>query len=424
MNQSNKDHESSRKPKSPPPVPPPVPPPIPAATAIFRSVSLAPMPAAHSFHHSAPPPAKSFFKSHSSPPAEGQTQVAKAPPADDWSWKVDKLEPVPVFHPLERTAVHLHSIPLQTVASRISDVLKSKSITSSYQNARVDCLTESLLKFSIQLWQGSDSSTVIIEIQRRQGCCIEMRSARALVVEAAQNGHTKAKESATSANSVVQMLMSQTSLPVHVEEDCFGSALGISLRMLESKRLDENRMGLESLCTLTDSSRVVAGDAEKAASTILSDSHLQGLLEKYFVQMKLSHKGSTGSDYDDDTMDYEDGQFVGCCHILSLRLLSNVLELADTVHAKIDLTSMFWQTVLHALYYNANIASSRPLEASLSIKSLRLLQTLEPSTFNLAPSERHLHEVLMTAHQFGRQHNRSLEVESKRLMGRLGLPVH
>jgi len=289
----------------------------------------------------------------------------------------------------------------------------------------VDCLTETLLKFSIQLWQGSGSSTVIIEMQRRQGCCIEMQSVRGLVIEAAQNGHSQAKKPQSDAvNTVVQMLMKQTSLPSPMQEDCFGSALGIGLRMLGSKRLDENRMGLESLCSLTNPSRVLAEEAEKAACSILSDNQLQGLLEKYFMQMKLSKQGSVGSDYDDDTMDYEDGQFVGCCHILALRLLSNVLELTDTVHSKIDLSSPFWQTVLQALYYNANVAASRPLEASLSIKSLRFLQTLEPSILSAASGERHLQEVLANAHQFGRQHNRSLEVESERLMGCLGLPVY
>merc|ERR1712130_1022852 len=101
----------------------------------------------------------------------------------------------------------------------------------------------------------------IIEIQRKQGCCIEMQRIRAVIAEAAQSGNVEVKEnSAESACSVVQKLMNTTALPTPVDEDCVGSALAIGQRMLESKRLDENRMGLESLCTLTDSSKVVAAD--------------------------------------------------------------------------------------------------------------------------------------------------------------------
>ena len=312
--------------------------------------------------------------------------------------------------------MHIQSTPLDTVTTRISDCLKSNSITTSYHNARVDCLTDCLLRFSIQLWQGSDSSTTIIEIQRKQGCCIKMQRVRALVAEAAQHGNVDVSESsADNACSVVQRLMKNTALPTPVDSDCFGSAMAISQRMLESKRCDENRMGLESLCALTDSTKVIAAEAQKASNTLLSDAHLQGLLEKYFVQVKLS--GS--SDQEDDTMDYEHGQFSGCCHILALRLLANVLESVATDSVKIDLTSSFWTTVLNALYYNANVASSRPLEACLSIKSLRLLQALEPSCLSLAPSEQGLHKVLTTAQQFGRQHNHLLEVESKRLIGQL-----
>ena len=85
--------------------------------------------------------------------------------------------------------------------------------------------------------------------------------------------------------------------------------------------------------------------------------------------------------------------------------------------APFDLTSLFWSTVLQALYYNLEVAAHRPLEASLSAKCLRLLQSLEPHLQVLAKI--HLLSSLESANQYGKAHSLSLEQESEQLMGRL-----
>jgi hypothetical protein len=146
--------------------------------------------------------------------------------------------------------------------------------------------------------------------------------------------------------------------------------------------------------------------------------------------MELIHNQPTtkeedDNDNDDDavTMEYEGGQFFGSLHLLSLKVLSQSLESAaynqSSNQIPIDLSSFFWQTILQALYYNLQVASRRPLKASVSIRCLRLLQTVEPSTLKLVPSQSRLHEFLSSARQYGRDHSRSLEQETEQLMGRL-----
>jgi hypothetical protein len=142
---------------------------------------------------------------------------------------------------------------------------------------------------------------------------------------------------------------------------------------------------------------------------------------------------------DDIAMDYyEQGQFFGCLHFLVLQVLSHALESVAyhqqsplschrTSSLSMNFSALFWQRVLQALYYNLKVASRRPLEASLSIRRLRLLQTVEPSMTleSIAPvNQRRLYECLLSARQYGRRHSRSLEQETEELMGRLGFAVH
>jgi hypothetical protein len=352
--------------------------------------------------------------------------------------------------------------------------MKNQSITCSYHSdvGRVDCLTDGLLKFVVQLWQGCSSAddknnnkhVIVMEVERRQGGSIELQGLRNKLVQAILSGKSSSclerppKHSSRTTCEFLESIVlddntgatttSPLPPPPPLETDYLSTTLELCQRMLESGRLDENRLGLESLCILTDPSKVLAKDADQASRVILSDSSFQNLLAKYFVHMGLNdhnHEPTTsimheqeGRD-DDIAMDYEQGQFFGCLHFLALQVLSHALESVayhqqspSSRHNRaspsfsIDFSALFWQRVLQALYYNLKVASRRPLEASLSIRCLRLLQTMEPSTIleSVAPvNQRRLYECLLSARQYGRRHSRSLEQETEELMGRLGF-VH
>jgi hypothetical protein len=369
-----------------------------------------------------------------------------------------------MYHPLERTALALKDLTVDTVTARISGFMKNKSITCSYHSdvGRVDCLTDSLLKFVVQLWQGSsadgknnnnNNNVIVMEIQRRPGCSIELQRLRKELVQAILSGKSSClepKHSRTTCEFLESFVLDDSTgastpsaLLPPLEKDYLTTTLDLCRRMLESGRLDENRLGLESLCILTDPCKALAKDADQASRVILSDGSFQTLLAKYFVHMGLihDHEPTTvnmheeGGD-DDIAMNYEQGQFFGCLHFLALQILSHALESvaynqqSSSRHSSsslsIDFSALFWQRVLQALYYNLKVASRRPLEASLSIRCLRLLQTVEPSTTleSVAPvNQRRLYECLLRARQYGRGHSRSLEQETEELMGRLGF-VH
>lgn len=281
-------------------------------------------------------------------------------------------------------------------------------------------MTDELLKFTVQLWEGSKPDTFIVEVQRRQGCCVQMQHIRSLLTQAILEDVTSEPESKPARNTCE--FLERMLPPLPSRDECLPSALECCKDMLQSERLDANRLGLESLCTLTDPSKMLSKDADQACHLILTDSTWQGLLEKYFVDMKSAGNNTDDSmEVDGVTMDYEQGEFFGSLHLLALKVLAQTLESSPPSHRSlsIDLDSMFWTTILQALYYNTQVASCRPLEASVSIRCLRLLQTLEPSTLNSAPSQNGLQQFLNSAHQYGRDHNRSLEQETDQLMGRL-----
>ena len=354
-----------------------------------------------------------------------------------WVWKIENLQPIPMYHPLERTALIMDGLTVDIVTARISGFMKNHSITCSYQSNEgwVECLTDGLLKFVVQLWQGSKNSkhAIIMEVQRLQGCSMELQKLRSELAQAIHSEKSSDLESnpwkKATCDCLESVVRDNTAFLPLPENKNLATALELCQQMLESGRLDENRLGLESLCILTDPSKVMAKDADLAAHTILSNDSFQRLMVEYFLHMKVSNSDEPTFAHDDNdgdiTMNYEQGSFFGSMHFLALKIVSQSLELVQQqpIKASIDLSASFWHTVLQALYYNLKVASNRPLEASISIRCLRLLQTVEP-TMGLESAElanqRGLYECLLSARQYGRKHSRSLEQETEALMGRLG----
>jgi len=403
----------------------------PSEGAVFRSISMS---------FAAPTPKiqedssrnKSFKKAHFNPIPLGA--AASNPSDESWVWKIEtSLRPLPLFHPLERTALTIEDVSLDTVTSRISEFMKQKSITCSYQTDNVECLTDGLLKFVVQLWKGAakNKNHTVLEIQRKQGCCLDMQAMRRDLVQAILTGSVDRQKSnppRSSCEFLESFLKKAGNMvpPTPKLGKCLPTAVSMCRRLLESNHLDENRLGLESLIFLTDSSKTFATDADKVSSEILRDTSFQDLLLKYFVDTERIP--SNILETDTGVMGYGQGEFFGCLHIMALKVLSNALASAARKQPLppstcIDLSSLFWQRVLEALYYNLQSAPHRPIEASLSIRCLHLLQIVEPSTANLAPSQGSLHQHLLNAYKFGRNHSRSLERETEQLMGRLGF-VH
>jgi hypothetical protein len=381
-----------------PAIPPPLPP--------FRSVSMMAPPAM--------PMKQSFSRAQSkatySPSQDKQLKLQKShftpitptSSASTWTWKVTQVAPVPLYHPLERTAISSND-SVDIITERISSFMKAHSVQCSYQEdmARVNCSTDCCVHFAVQLWR--KNSSIIIEVQRRQGCAIAMQALRQQLTHCILHGEDSSLKETSAANASSSRACSfLKQMPLPASEERLGDCLELCQRFLESDLLDQNRLGLESLCTLTDPSKVLPKDAQDTSTLMLQDATMQKLLLKFFKA-------------DTQAMGHEE-HFHGTLHLLALKALAGAVETSNTTtkDAAIDIDSVFWQTVLQAYYKNIQRANQRPIEASLSIRSLRLLQALEPST--MATMQQPLDQFLHVAHEYGRQHSQSLQKETELLM--------
>jgi len=171
------------------------------------------------------------------------------------------------------------------------------------------------------------------------------------------------------------------------------SCMDICQEMLSSTLQDQNRMGLESLCVLTNASKVQ--DPQESCEKVLQDKSLQSLLVKYFAAADTEAN----------------------LHLLALKAVAQALENAAET-AKIDVSSVFWQAVLQAQYQHIQLPHERPIEASLSIKSMRFARARHPEVLNMLQRKHSLPVAtfLQIAQEFGKQHNRTLEQEAKLFM--------
>lgn len=384
--------------------PPSIPPPVPAFRSVSMSVNRAASPSLQRVEQT-----PLLHKSHSSPFAQMlDTQSIKSNQSSNnncWVWRVAQISPVPIFHPLERSSISSTEAP-DTITERISNFMKSRSIKCSYddQLGRVECSTDYLLHFVLQLWK-KNNSTIVVEIQRRQGCAIAMQGLRQELAQIILHGEDTSKTKSAPSSRVCSFLQQ---LPIELPEkspDCLEQCLEVCESLLRSDLLCQNRLGLESLCFMTDPSKVVPHDAQETSRRILQASSLQSYLAKFV-------------DPDADAMNYDEHMF-GAMHLLTLKLVSHSLAtVAQEQHDSfsIDSSSSFWKTLVAVSCRNIQLAKERPLEASLSIRSLRLLHAIEPSALSSLQQQRNLSESLQSAHEYGRQHHQSLQKETELLM--------
>jgi hypothetical protein len=462
--------------------------------------------------------------------------------SNSWAWEVATLPRVPTYHPIEPTALRLKGVPVATVASRVSSFMRLHSIGCSYhvgpKVARVDCLAlEGLIKFTIHLWRQqhcrrridvSDSSyksqVIVVEFQRRQGCSFECKCLRDKFYQAvAASGHEDDGPSYCTPNEMTcqrRIRIADFGIPANFlayaklppprkekDDDTFATvcnssvttrscsslmdedeaqtaeALGDCIGLLQSRYHDQNQLGLESLCMLTDSSKawssskmvekvsqqLIYGDDSEANGFRKDDKAQSGdcylsnqsagsrkslsmLLEQYFRNNERPRSETIGSDHDDDgILEYSQGPHFGIMHLLALKALSNALQSVSAPWSEVEDKRpkfhhhpRFWRFVSKALVYNIDHAAYRPVEAFLSAQCIRLL--LQTTTINIetlfvaavptgrnSPShantstqshQEFLGPMLAKALDFGKAHHLGLEQESEKLLVYLGSSVH
>jgi hypothetical protein len=213
------------------------------------------------------------------------------------------------------------------------------------------------------------------------------------------------------------------------------------LDLMESGLFEDNRYGIERLIYLVNSELVNSKKTGSMARALVGEGagerqteRFRAIFLTYICTTNAKSRGGFDGLLDSDSDSsrtssefsscYSDiGGSLGCARTLqvpAMRILASSLELVASDYTleetKLDLTSRFWTLVLASIAQVMEVANMRRIEATLSIKCMRLLQSMEPSTID--PFIRYsLMPFIVHAHEFGLSAgDKGLTRESKMLL--------
>jgi hypothetical protein len=157
---------------------------------------------------------------------------------------------LPEFYPLEQTAVFVPNVPASEVASRVSNILRERSIEATYDDAsaRAKCVTADNVDFRVRMYRGRKqySHGIIVEVQRRFGFSINFHNDTIVILDAAEGKPPRALPPMGGLLCVLDNSEDEYD-PSHS-----ASALEFASKMLHQPGYDAHCLGLQTLSSLTD----------------------------------------------------------------------------------------------------------------------------------------------------------------------------
>lgn len=210
-------------------------------------------------------------------------QLASAVTEAKFVWNLTQVPALPECHPLERTAVFVPNSTPPMVSSRVSDLLRERSIQAKYDDdkAKVKCVTTEGVDFRIRLYRGPKhfSHGIIVEVQRRFGFSLNFHNDTQAILDAAQG--KKPLPPPVEKNVLPQVSDDD-------EEDSgpappSGSAsLAVVEKMLALDGFDAQYLGIQTLSSLVDPDRMSTQTARRAAVALLKSEESPSVGEKVF----------------------------------------------------------------------------------------------------------------------------------------------
>eukprot|EP00557_Chaetoceros_sp_GSL56_P002673 CAMPEP_0176497070 /NCGR_PEP_ID=MMETSP0200_2-20121128/11525_1 /TAXON_ID=947934 /ORGANISM="Chaetoceros sp., Strain GSL56" /LENGTH=244 /DNA_ID=CAMNT_0017895053 /DNA_START=216 /DNA_END=950 /DNA_ORIENTATION=- len=100
-------------------------------------------------------------------------------------WRVDKVNEIPPYFYIERAHEYIDDLSPSEISKRISDCFnqENESISVVYDDDEAIAFAETndntrpeYCKFQVRLYKATDSPSILVECQRRSGCCIKFHS--------------------------------------------------------------------------------------------------------------------------------------------------------------------------------------------------------------------------------------------------------
>jgi len=110
------------------------------------------------------------------------------------TWNVDQLEEIDPFFPVERSHEVIEDMSSSEIATNVCNFLASQSIDAIYddEEAIAYAKTPKGCNFRVQLFKpnhnfsGKRDGSVLVEVQRRSGCCVKFHALAMQILYAAK----------------------------------------------------------------------------------------------------------------------------------------------------------------------------------------------------------------------------------------------
>lgn len=184
-----------------------------------------------------------------------------------------KVARLGLYHPLETSHAFFSAAIVSAVLSKLVDCFKTMSLRVNYHDSQVvaDCQSLEQVEFRVNVWESrQNSDQAILEIQRVYGdCVIFCNYAKTILSTITPDFQCRAPlrclpmPTLLRAESTLQHVVGKST------EDSWLPALDIGHSLLYADLRDSRRLGLESLCIMTDSEKAGLEMARPASEVVL-----------------------------------------------------------------------------------------------------------------------------------------------------------
>lgn len=192
-------------------------------------------------------------------------------------WVLAEAPVLPEFHPLDRASVFVPHTRAATVAQRISEVLRERSIEAHFDNtkAKARCVTTYNVDFRVFLYRGQKqySHGTIVEVQRRNGASTLFVKDTQAILEAAEGNIPPPPPPLGSAEIP---LVSDSEDDYDQDSSASLSSLDFVAKMLNFQGYGPNLLALQTLSSLTDPAKMGVSTSKKVSAALVQPSNEVG----------------------------------------------------------------------------------------------------------------------------------------------------
>eukprot|EP00525_Craspedostauros_australis_P006264 CAMPEP_0198121222 /NCGR_PEP_ID=MMETSP1442-20131203/31500_1 /TAXON_ID= /ORGANISM="Craspedostauros australis, Strain CCMP3328" /LENGTH=473 /DNA_ID=CAMNT_0043779993 /DNA_START=125 /DNA_END=1546 /DNA_ORIENTATION=+ len=301
----------------------------------------------------------SFFAKADSKPASASSTAGPKTTGEGSStksnWNPKEVRPVPPFYPLERSS-RLVQDDVASTTARLSEANRVLSVHADYddETASAQLKTAEGVEMHLSLWHtGSDSRKqgTVVELQRRKGDSIAFHRYSRFILDAAVGEFDPEEHVATNGvdldlvySNKIQRMLTMEQKDAATEQENAIIALEIAHGLLMKDRMDARRLGLESLCLLTDPNKtgldtallashvVLLGSAQldeekEEGALVFNDAPFREIRETILSLIQLRRIGE-GDEFVDSAHSEQQEHITGL-HNLALAVLANALNCVE-----------------------------------------------------------------------------------------------